>query len=247
MTGGKTLEKQMQLLWELQGIDAGLDEIRNTQESFAPKLDNIKEDISLLKGAEEEYQGELAAKEVERRDLRDKVEQLKGLIAQSKEKIAQIANNKEYFAVLKELEHNQKQLERQDHELTGLVEEIDSIKEQIAENEKELTAKYEEMALEEKAIAAKIATLERKIKSGERGRQTKTKGLDQTFLRRYQRIRKRFKNAVVAAENGTCLGCNVNVPPQVYIDLLKGQGMMCCPNCQRIMVNRTEASSEKEK
>ena len=234
------MEKQMQLLWELQEIDAGLDEIRNAQESFAPKLDNIKEDIALLKDAEEEYQGELAAKEVERRDLRDKVEQLKGLIAQSKEKIAHIANNKEYFAVLKELEYNQRQLERLEIELAGLVEEINSIKEQIAENEQELAVKAEEMALEEKAIAAKVATLERKIKAGEKGRLAKTKNLDQVFLRRYQRIRKRFKDAVVIAKNGTCLGCNVNVPPQVYIDLLKGQEMMSCPNCQRIMVNRSD-------
>ncbi len=234
------MEKQMQLLWELQKIDAGLDEIRDAQESFAPKLDNIKEDIALLKGAEEEYQGELAAKEVERRDLRDKVEQLKGLIAQSKEKIAHIANNKEYFAVLKELEHNQRQLEKQEIELAGLVEEINSIKEQIAENDKEIAAKADEMAIEEKAISAKVATLERKIRAGEKGRKAKTKDLDQVFLRRYQRIRRRFKDAVVIARNGTCLGCNVNVPPQVYIDLLKGQEMMSCPNCQRIMVNRSE-------
>ena len=239
------MEKQMQLLWELQEIDAGLDVIRDTQESFTPKLDSIKEDIALLEGADAEYQGELAAKEVERRDLRDKVEQLKGLIAQSKDKIAQIANNKEYFAVLKELEHNQRQFERQGTELAALVEEIDSIKDQIAENTKDLAAKAEEMALEEKAISTKVASLERKIKAGEKGRQVKTKGIDPNFLRRYQRIRKRFKNAVVTAKDGTCLGCNVNVPPQVYIDLLKGQEIMNCPNCQRIMVHRTEAAPDK--
>jgi predicted nucleic acid-binding Zn-ribbon protein len=237
----------MQLLWELQEIDAGLDKIRDTQESFTPKLDNIKEDIALLEGADAEYQSELAAKEVERRDLRDKVEQLKGLIAQSKDKIAQIANNKEYFAVLKELEHNQRQFDRLETELTALVEEIDSIKEQIAENAQDLAAKAEEMALEEKAISAKVATLERKIRSGEKGRQTKTKGLDPIFMRRYQRIRKRFKNAVVTAKNGTCLGCNVNVPPQVYIDLLKGQEIMNCPNCQRIMVNSAAVEPDKKK
>jgi len=86
------LEKQMQLLRELQEIDAGLDQIRSTQESFAPGLDTIKEDISILEAAGQEYQQELAAKEVERRDLRDVVERLKGLIAQSKEKITQISN-----------------------------------------------------------------------------------------------------------------------------------------------------------
>ncbi|MCD6430428.1 MAG: hypothetical protein J7L57_04320 [Deltaproteobacteria bacterium] len=239
------MEKQMQLLWELQEIDAGLDKIRDAQESFAPKLDNIKEDIALLEDAAQEYQQELAAKEVERRDIRDVVERLKGLIAQSKEKITQISNNKEYFAVLKELEHNQKSVEKQEVELLGLIEEIDSIKEQIADNENELTAKHDAMAKEEKAISNKTATLERKIKAGEKGRQAKAKEIDEIFLRRYQRIRRRFNNAVVPVENGTCRGCNVNVPPQVYIDLLKGLELMNCPNCQRIMVNRNDVDSEK--
>ena len=238
------MEKQMQLLWELQEIDAGLDQIRNTQESFAPKLDNIKEDIALLEGAGQEYQQELSKKEVERRDLRDVVERLKGLIAQSKEKITQVSNNKEYFAVLKELEHNQKSVERQEVELLGLIEETDSIKEQIADNEKELAGKYDEMAREEKAIASKISTLEKKIRAGDKGRQTKAKEIDELFLRRYQRIRRRFNNAVVPAENGTCRGCNVKVPPQLYIDLLKGQELMNCPNCQRIMVNREGADKK---
>ncbi|MBN2706641.1 MAG: hypothetical protein JXR89_09405 [Deltaproteobacteria bacterium] len=240
------MEKQMQRLWELQELDAELDQIRDAQEGFAPKIDNIKEDIELLEGAGREYQQELAAKEVERRDLRDVVERLKGLIVQSKEKITQIANNKEYFAVLKELEHNQKAVEKQELELSGVIEEIESIKEQIADNDKELAAKHQEMEQEEKAISEKIASLEKKIKAGEKGRQGKAQEIDEVFLRRYQRIRKRFRNAVVAAENGTCKGCNVNVPPQIYIDLLKGHDMINCPNCQRIMVNRKEQVEDKE-
>lgn len=237
------MEKQMQLLWELQEIDAGLDRIRADQEGFAPKLDNIKEDISLLDGAAQEYKQELAAKDIERRDLRDVVERLKGLISQSKEKITQIANNKEYFAVLKELEHNQKMLEKNEVELLGLIEEIDSIKEQIAENENELKAKEDEMAQEEKAISDKIAALERKIKAGDKGRQAKMKEISDVVLRRYQRIRRRFNDSVVLAEDGTCRGCNVKVPPQVYINLLKGQELMNCPNCQRIMVHREKTET----
>ncbi len=230
------MEKQMQLLRELQEIDAGLDQIRSTQESFAPGLDTIKEDISILEAAGQEYQQELAAKEVERRDLRDVVERLKGLIAQSKEKITQISNNKEYFAVLKELEHNQKLVESQEVELLGLIEEIDSIKKQMADNDHDLQEKQAELAAKEKEIAKQVAALEKKIRAGEKGRLNKAKEINEVFLRRYQRIRRRFNDAVVVAENGTCKGCNVNVPPQVYNNLLKGQELLSCPNCQRIMV-----------
>ncbi len=240
------MEKQIQLLQELQEIDSALDAIRETQEGFAPGLESIKEDISLLEVAGEEFRQELAAKEVERRDRRDVVERLKGLIAQSKEKITQIVNNKEYFAVLKELEHNQKQVEKHELELLGLMEEIESIKEQISDNDQQLAVKREELACKEKEIASEVAALEKKIRAGEKGRQAKAKEINEAFLRRYQRIRRRFKNAVVVAENGTCRGCNVNVPPQVYNNLLKGQELMNCPNCQRIMVPMVESKSEPE-
>ena len=100
------------------------------------------------------------------------------------------------------------------------------------------------MPLSEKLVGAGNKYLggeKKKIKAGDKGRQAKSKEINEPFLRRYQRIRRRFNDAVVLAEDGTCRGCNVKVPPQVYINLLKGQELMNCPNCQRIMFNRVES------
>ena len=68
--------------------------------------------------------------------------------------------------------------------------------------------------------------------------------LDKRLLARYDRIRRRFPNAVVPVDRGTCMGCHVNVPPQVYINLLKGDEVLNCPNCQRIMYSEPKTESD---
>ena len=39
----------------------------------------------------------------------------------------------------------------------------------------------------------------------------------------------------VVGEEGICSGCHIAIPPQVFIDLQRGDKIMSCPNCQRLM------------
>jgi hypothetical protein len=41
--------------------------------------------------------------------------------------------------------------------------------------------------------------------------------------------------AVVSVRNGTCQGCNMNIPPQLYNVLQRGQTIETCPSCHRII------------
>ena len=53
---------------------------------------------------------------------------------------------------------------------------------------------------------------------------------------RYEFIRKRLEHPViVAVKEGICTGCHIAVPPQSYIELQRGQQILSCPNCQRLI------------
>jgi predicted nucleic acid-binding Zn-ribbon protein len=39
----------------------------------------------------------------------------------------------------------------------------------------------------------------------------------------------------VAVKNGTCQGCNMNIPPQLYNVLQRGVSIEICPSCSRII------------
>ena len=43
-----------------------------------------------------------------------------------------------------------------------------------------------------------------------------TGSVDGTLLKRYETVRKKRMPVLVAVIGGTCQGCNMNVPPQLY-------------------------------
>ena len=62
-------------------------------------------------------------------------------------------------------------------------------------------------------------------RSTERGRSGK----------KYSAIRMRRGLAMAPVKNGTCQGCNMNIPPQLYNVLQRGQTVETCPSCHRII------------
>jgi len=51
----------------------------------------------------------------------------------------------------------------------------------------------------------------------------------------YERIRRRNGVVIVQARNELCTGCNMNIPPQLFNEVLTSKRMIQCPNCQRIL------------
>ena len=41
--------------------------------------------------------------------------------------------------------------------------------------------------------------------------------------------------AIVAVQDAVCQGCNMNIPPQVYNELLRYDSLRYCPSCFRII------------
>ena len=46
---------------------------------------------------------------------------------------------------------------------------------------------------------------------------------------------KRNGIAVSTAKNGVCLGCFMNIPPQLFIEVTKNRQLIQCPSCGRIL------------
>ena len=63
-----------------------------------------------------------------------------------------------------------------------------------------------------------------------------SKFIPQPVFMRYEFIRERLEHPViVAVKEGICSGCHIAVPPQSFIELQRGQQILSCPNCQRLI------------
>jgi hypothetical protein len=67
------------------------------------------------------------------------------------------------------------------------------------------------------------------------------RGMSDSLRSKYEQIfQKRGGTAVVEVRNGTCLGCHMHVPPQLFNELQKFRDMRQCPNCHRILFWRPD-------
>lgn len=238
------MENQIQFLWRLQVIDLNLSEMQGQEQQLDIEIDRLKKDEEELAGVMAGLEDQLAAKNGERRNIQAEIEQLKGKVEQSKIKLTQIQNNKEYFAALKEIESSEKEINRFETGLLELLEEVETLQSQMNDQQALLTEKREAITAREAETSSQIKKLSKESSSCQKERKEIIDLLDKRLLARYDRIRRRFSNAVVYVEQGTCMGCHVNVPPQVYINLLKGDEILNCPNCQRIMYSEPETESD---
>ena len=71
----------------------------------------------------------------------------------------------------------------------------------------------------------------------EEQRQTTLKTLEPTVTSLYERLRRKHKNGIVAAEvvNSQCQACYMEIRPQMWQELRASQPFMTCENCSRVL------------
>ena len=94
----------------------------------------------------------------------------------------------------------------------------------------------EAMDAREKVLEGEIARLDRE-------REQLCGEIDASLLSRYSRISARRRPAVVLVSKEMCVGCRVGIPPQNYIEILRGESLITCGNCHRILVHQSKLPS----
>jgi len=151
-------------------------------------------------------------------------------------RIKRIKTNKEYLALQREIDLAKKRKADMEEQILTLMDKIErrqKDKERIHESFEEDKALLEK---KKKKLFVRCDELE-KIINGYKGKVEKLrKKVDPSLLSRYDRIKQNKKGlAVVLCESGVCKGCHMHIPPQLFNELVRGDTLIVCPACQRIL------------
>ncbi len=233
--------KNLKLLEELQGIDLKLDTWRGEKDALLSEIEVLEEKLEGIITSIALKNAGLVTVEEEKLALEANLAAEADNIEKSEVRLRDIKTQKEYQAVSKEIATARKikgEMEEQLLQKIALAEEIKASVLEIEENSKTMTVQVASQKVE---IQAKIEKLESGIVTDIATRQSTVKSLPASVLKRYEMLReKRQGIAVVEASNGSCLGCNMNLPPQVYNNLFKGDSLIVCPHCQRLLFLRKD-------
>ena len=220
----------------LQAIDRELRELEETLASIAGRVQELRRES-------EEYQAELEQlveeeqhSTVARRTLEKELAEGEARIRGKRMRLNQVRNDKEVQALGAEVDALKENNQRLESELLALMEGTEARGARITELTELTTRKHEELVGAEKEIADQAEDLKVSISKQRVDRDLMARDIESGLLQRYQMIfNRRAGLAVAEARGGTCQGCRMRLPPQLYNELQKHLQIHFCPNCQRIL------------
>ena len=229
------MRDQLKRLEELQSHDAKIQELENSLKAIPMKLAATKNDLARVEGllsSERQALGETEKYYSEQKGLMtdDEVQ-----VAGAKHKLAQAKNSKEYMAAQREIEQRREALTAREGEITKLNDAVDAKKKLLSDRANDVEALKASIVKDGEAAEARMAEIQAKIAELRVERDKLATQVKPDVLKRYSSIRMRRGLAVVSVRNGTCQGCNMNIPPQLYIVIQRGLTIETCPSCHRII------------
>ena len=228
--------EQIKQLVELQKVDDAIHTVRQDMERAPSELDSLEQRFSASETQRNYIVDKLTHLQDQQKRLSLEIDDDSARIKKSKNKLMQVENTREYHAMMREMDSMEKVNRSREEEKMTLMEELQFQKDALAEIDlthmgikAELEVKRD--GLEEKLQKGNAALTELNAK-----RAAVSKGIPQPVFMRYEFIRERLEHPViVAVKEGICSGCHIAVPPQSFIELQRGQQILSCPNCQRLI------------
>lgn len=236
------MNEELETLCEVQKVDSQIIE-NEKKRAFGPrKIDEMAREINEMKERLTREKTVIEELEKERKKKEQELESEKDQVKKVEAKLYEVKTNKEYQAMLKEIEAARANNDKTEEEILVLLEKTEELKKDLQSSSKELARREKEVLDETKAIEKEIKAVDDVVVELRKEKEKLLSGITDNLKKRYNiLIEKRGGLAVVNVRNGTCMGCFMNIPPQLFIEVMKNNETITCPSCNRIFFFQEEA------
>ena len=230
------MREEIARLMSLQTIDRELRELDESLSSIAGRVEQLREETEKNQAELDRLTQEEQQSAVSRRQLEKELAEGEARIRNKRMRLSQVRNDKELQALGHEVETAKEANQRMEAELLALMEAADPRASRLKELAAIVEQKRTELLAAEKEIAAQVEDLKISISKQQVDRDLMARDIEVALLQRYQMLFSRRGGVAVAeARGGTCQGCRMRLPPQLYNEIQKHLEIHYCPNCQRIL------------
>ena len=239
------MREQLALLRKVQKFDLELDESQHSLTEIQNQLQNHKNMLQKLALDLDNQKSVLTETIALKAQRQDELAEAEERFAKSKERLMNISSTKEYNAVEKEMEQLKRKSEELREQLEHLKEAIGLNEEHIKQKENKINELRSQIFGIEQEAEGKFASLRKEISKKKSKSASSRNGIKPGIIRRYDFIRnRRGGKAIVAAKDSHCEGCFMALPPQLYIQIQRGESLESCPSCQCILYFYEDALSD---
>jgi len=228
--------EQIRQLVALQHVDDGIHAVQAELEAAPKEVEDLEKRFAAQDSVRNGILEKLQHLEEQQKRLDADLEDSESRLLRSKDKLMQVENEREYQAMIHEMDNMEHHSQSTEEERIALQDELSRQQANLLAVEEIWNELKEELERQKENLEFRLNLSRERLAELETKRSTVSQDIPAPVLGRYEFIRNRLRHPVIVpVQEGICSGCHISIPPQVFIDLQRGNHIMSCPNCQRLM------------
>lgn len=230
------LHEKMRLLIALQDCDIQIENIRTKKEEGPGRVQRLEDSLMAMEKKVEEDLSELDAFRCDKRDVEQKIEDIQSRLDKSNGNLSNVKSNKEYQAVLKEVEDFENQRASLEDRVIESMEQIEALEARCAKSRAKVEEVKRQFKRDRNKIIKETKALAKDLAGLQKERESFCLTIDPGLLKKYDLLRE-IKGGIAVSPviKGVCQTCHMSIPPQKFNELIRGDELMICPDCVRII------------
>jgi len=230
-------------LIQLQQIDSKIRAIQRTIEDVPGKITEVESPLQDSQNVLNRIKQQYDAYEKKKREKERALEDLNDKINKLKMRTGGIKTNKEYQALLKEIKAVEDDRSSIEDDILSAMEDADTLGKQIKTEEQNYRVNKEKVAALKKDIENEKSETEKELLTVQGIREKVIEAVDSEVYDQYFMLLEICGGlAVIEVKDEICQGCNMNIPPQLFVELKKNEEIYNCPHCRRIIYYKNSTS-----
>jgi predicted nucleic acid-binding Zn-ribbon protein len=240
------LSGEIEILASLQTVDREIRQHRGKKQDLLEELQAKEQEIEAKKQEIVRLGSQLAETEKLRQEKDRAFQEESKKASERRMRMNKIKNSKELMALQREIDLIKQGNSEREEELIKLMEATDRANSDIKSKEEELAALQAQWEKKQAELQTKISGIEQAVSEAATRRQTIAAQVARDLISRYELIfARRGGTAVVEVAGGICQGCYMNIPPQLWNEIIKSEKVNLCPSCQRILYYKPSEEAAK--
>lgn len=230
-----SVREELEKLTRLQELDLKMDRARKVVSSAPKAYSDLENQITSETDQYNRAVNFKADLEKQKRGLETEITMDQDRIKNIEARLGGVTNNKEFHAASKESEKAKKLISDRGLTIAELTEKIIKQESVVSEMQGKIELLNQQLGERKSEIGSQVGDADKEIEAYVGDRNAIASGITPPMMSRYTRIRTVYNDAVVSVSGGCCTSCNVSLPPQLYIRVQKGEELITCPSCQRLL------------
>lgn len=233
------LNPELSQLISLQDVDVEIKRLKAEIDSLPARREQLESQFAAENKEFLELKQQADDAQSKRRSLEDELNAEQAKLEKFKTDLMKATNEREYSTAVREIDVAKKAISALETDVLKLMEQIEKSDAQIKERSPEIEAKRVELNRQLAEYGALAQTDQAKLEQLIAERTPMVETLSPDTRSTYERMSK-IKSGLALAEarDYSCLACRMKIRPQVFNDIRRGETLITCENCGRILFYR---------